>query len=120
VCARFPLAARSHRQSLVSDHAALPATGYRRLGGSAASLAAGVGGSRHPAGRLPIIDGAQLILSTTLADLFTPLLCVERGSAVRTSRGGWRDDGFEEGVPEGRQRRLRWRSVDSFFPASLL
>ena len=39
--AGFPLAARSHRQPLVSDHAAVPAKRDRRLGNAARSLAAG-------------------------------------------------------------------------------
>ncbi|MGO9047041.1 MAG: tetratricopeptide repeat protein [Xanthobacteraceae bacterium] len=62
--ARFPLAARSERQPLVSDHAALPATRHRRLGRSARPLAAGLGRApwpRSPPGRPPRADCKPLV-----------------------------------------------------------
>src|ERR1035438_6858115 len=58
--------------------------------------------------------------STTLADLFTPLLFADLSSAVRTSLRSWSNDELEDGVAYGRQTRLRWRSVDSFFSAPLV
>src|SRR5262245_40845358 len=42
---------------------------------------------------------------------------VERSSAVRTSLQ-WLRDEIHDGVTYGRQAWLRWRTVDSFFPAS--
>src|SRR6266550_7625428 len=57
--------------------------------------------------------------STTLADLFTPLLFADLSSAVRASLRSWSYDEFDDGLAKGRQGRLRRRSVDSFFPARL-
>src|SRR6266404_4245550 len=55
--------------------------------------------------------------STTLADLFTPLLFADLFSAVRASLWRRSNDEFDDGVAYGRQAWLRWRSVDSFFPS---
>jgi transposase len=57
--------------------------------------------------------------STTLAEWFTLLSCADPSSAVRTSLKRHSRDEIDDGVPDGRQRRLRRRTVDSFFPASL-
>ena len=51
VLAGFPMDARAHRQSLVSDHAAVPAERDRRLGRSARAAAAGTTGGRPPSGK---------------------------------------------------------------------
>ena len=45
--------------------------------------------------------------STTLADLFTPLLFADLSSAVRASLRSWSNDEFDDGVAYGRQARLR-------------
>ena len=57
--------------------------------------------------------------STTLADLFTPLLFADLSSAVRASPRSWSNDEFDDGVAYGRQARLRRWTVDSFFPPRL-
>ena len=57
--------------------------------------------------------------STTLADLLTPLLVANPSSAMRAPLLWWLDDKFENGLTHGGQCRLRWRPVDSFFPALL-
>src|SRR6266404_5588587 len=57
--------------------------------------------------------------STTLADLFTPLLFADLFSAVRASLWRRSNDEFDDGVAYGRQAWLRWRSVDSFFSVPL-
>ena len=58
--------------------------------------------------------------STTLADLFTPLPFGDLSSAVLASLRSWSNDEFDDGVAYGRQARLRWRPVDSFFSAPLV
>src|SRR6266567_6565727 len=58
--------------------------------------------------------------STTLADLFTPLLFADLSSAVGTSLRSWSNDEFDDGVAYGRQARLRRWAVDSFFSAPLV
>ena len=57
--------------------------------------------------------------SATLADLLTLLFLADPGSAVRTSLRTGSHDEVDDGVADRRQRRLRGRAVDSFFPASL-
>src|SRR6266436_7127 len=57
--------------------------------------------------------------STTLADLLMRLLVANPFSAVRASLRWWTRDEFEDGLTHGRQGRLRWRTVDSFFPVLL-
>src|SRR5882724_540601 len=58
--------------------------------------------------------------STTLADLFTLLLCADLSSAMRASPRSWSNDEFDDGLAYGRQARLRRRPVDSFFSAPLV
>jgi hypothetical protein len=58
--------------------------------------------------------------STTLADLFTPLLFADLSSAVGTSLRSWSNDEFDDGVAHGREARLRRWAVDSFFSAPLV
>jgi len=41
--------------------------------------------------------------STTLADLFTPLLFADLSSAVGTSLRSWSNDEFDDGVAHGRE-----------------
>jgi hypothetical protein len=61
----------------------------------------------------------QSSASTTLADLLTPLLVANPSSAMRAPLLWWFGDKFEDGLTHGGQCRLRWRPVDSFFPALL-
>jgi len=58
--------------------------------------------------------------STTLADLFTPLLSADLSSAVRASLRSWLNDEIDDGLAYGRQARLRRWTVDSFFSAPLV
>ena len=58
--------------------------------------------------------------STTLADLLTPLFVANPFSAVRASFLRQSSDEGDDGVADGRQTGLRRRSIDSFFPASLI
>jgi len=58
--------------------------------------------------------------STTLADLLTPLFVANPFSAVRASFLRQSSDERDDGVADGRQTGLRRRSIDSFFPASLI
>jgi hypothetical protein len=58
--------------------------------------------------------------STTLADLFTPLLFADLSSAVRASQKSRSNDEFDDGVAYGRQARLRRWTVDSFFSVPLV
>jgi len=58
-------------------------------------------------------------ISTTLADLLTPLLVANPFSAMRAPLLWWLGDKFEDGLTHGGQCRLRWRPVDSFFPVLL-
>ena len=58
--------------------------------------------------------------STTLADLFTPLLSAYLPSAVWASRIWWPKDEIDDGLAYGRQARLRRWTVDSFFSAPLV
>ena len=76
----------------------------------------------HPNGCTEAILAAENIsvISTTLADLLTPLLVANPFSAMRTSLRWWSSDEFEDGVAHGWQSRLRRWPVDSFFPALLL
>jgi hypothetical protein len=55
--------------------------------------------------------------STTLADLLTPPLVAKPFAAVRASLRRWPSEEVEDGLAHGGQGRLRWRPVDSFFPA---
>jgi hypothetical protein len=64
--------------------------------------------------------GAITKTSTTLADLFTPLLFADLPSAVRTSLRSWSNDEFDDSVAYSRQARLRRWTVDSFFSAPLV
>jgi len=57
--------------------------------------------------------------STTLADLFTPLLSADLSSAVRASLRSWLNDEIDDGLAYGWQARLRRGTVDSFFPSRL-
>jgi hypothetical protein len=66
------------------------------------------------------VSGPAADASTTLADLFTPLLFADLSSAVGTSLRSWSNDEFDDGVAHGREARLRWWAVDSFFPAPLV
>src|SRR5690242_8515544 len=78
-----------------------------------AARSAGLGiKGRFPTLQVSIYDN---VTSTTLADLFTPLRRVDPSAAVRTSPRARSHDEIDDGVSDGRQRRLRWRSVDSFF-----
>jgi hypothetical protein len=58
--------------------------------------------------------------STTLADLFTPLLSADLSSAVRASLRSWLNDEIDDGLAYGRQAWLRRWTVDSFFSAPLV
>src|SRR5215216_5034505 len=58
--------------------------------------------------------------STTLADLLTPLCVAKPFAAVRASLWRWSSHEFEDGLAHGREGRLRWRTVDSFFSVPLL
>jgi len=58
--------------------------------------------------------------STTLADLLTPLFVANPFSAVRASFLRQSSDERDDGAADGRQTGLRRRSIDSFFPASLI
>jgi proline racemase len=51
-----------------------------------------------------------------LADWFTLLSCADPSSAVRTSLKRYSPDEIDDRLPDGRQRRLWRRTVDSFFP----
>ena len=59
-------------------------------------------------------------ISTTLADLFTVRARVDPFSAVWASLRWRSGDERHDGVTDGRQAWSRRRSVDSFFPASLV
>jgi hypothetical protein len=56
-------------------------------------------------------------LSTTLADVFTPLFFKDLFSAVRTPLRRPPKDEIDDGVTYGGHGWLRWRPVDSFFSA---
>src|SRR5665648_124583 len=58
--------------------------------------------------------------STTLAELFTRRFRVDPSSAVRASLRRQSNDELDDGVAYGWQAWLRWRPVDSFFPATFL
>ncbi len=58
--------------------------------------------------------------STTLADLFTLLRVADLSSAVRAPSMSWLNDELDDSVAYGRQARLRWWAVDSFFSAPLV
>ena len=58
--------------------------------------------------------------STTLADLFTPLLAANPFSTMRASLRWCSSEELEDGVTYGGQSWLRRRPVESFFPALLL
>src|ERR1700722_18845849 len=70
------------------------------------------------------VCGSGLILptrsSTTLADLFTLRARADPFSAVGASLRWRSGDERHDGVTDGRQAWSRRRSVDSFFPASLV
>ena len=53
------------------------------------------------------MTGRYTQTSTTLADLFTPLLFADLSSAVRTSLKSWLNDEFDDGVAYGWHARLR-------------
>src|SRR5271155_4493691 len=79
---------------------------------------------KFPRLRLPrrcrcMLDFMSRDPSTTLADLFTLLFCTDPSSAVRATLRWWSSEERDDGVTHGWQAWLRWRSVDSFFPASL-
>src|SRR5215210_5981635 len=59
-------------------------------------------------------------VNTTLADLLTPLCVAKPFAAVRASLWRWSSHEFEDGLAHGREGRLRWRTVDSFFSVPLL
>ena len=56
--------------------------------------------------------------STTLADLFTPLLSADLSSAVRASLRSWLNDEIDDGLAYGWQARLRRGTVNSFLASS--
>jgi hypothetical protein len=58
-------------------------------------------------------------ISSTLADLLTPLLVANPFLAMRATLPWWLGDKFEYGLPHGWQSLLRRWTVDSFFPVSL-
>ena len=62
----------------------------------------------------------RVLVSTTLADLFTPLLFADVSSAVRASLSWRSKNEIDDGVAYGRQARLRRWTVDSFFSAPLV
>ena len=62
---------------------------------------------------------ADAFISTTLADLLTPLLAANPFSTMRATQRRWSSEEFEYGVAHGGQSWLRRWTVDSFFPASL-
>ena len=65
-----------------------------------------------------VLDFIGLWELALLWQIFFRPLAAEPYSAVRASLKRSHDE-LDDGVTHGRQAWLRWRSVDSFFPASL-
>ena len=63
-------------------------------------------------------EEGQNVLALLWQISFMQQSCVETFSAVRASLKR-SHDAVDDGVTHGRQAWLRWRPVDSFFPASL-
>ena len=61
----------------------------------------------------------NVVISTTLADLLTPLPVANPFLAMRATLLWWLGDKFEDGLPHGWQSWLRRWAVDFFFPVSL-
>src|SRR5439155_16008683 len=83
-------------------------------------------GSQEPLGARSVACDAgrkevrRSLISTTLADLFTPLCVANPFSAMRAALRGWSSDEFEDGLTHGGQGWGWWRPGDSFFRFALL